>query len=78
MNKNLSQFYNDVCDEIYISLPLFRRTIPRLEFIILPGIISWLLFRKSELKFNNPEFNFTKLSKCDEIHFSCPNSIISM
>ena len=66
-------FTNDVCDEVYIS-----RTIPRLEFNILPGIIGRLLLSKSELKFNNSEFNLTKLPKFDEIYFSCPNSIISM
>ena len=80
MKENVSQFYND---EIYISWPYFEEPYleSRLEFNILPGIISiigWLLFSKSELKFNNAEFNFTKLPKCDEIHFSCPNSIIWM
>ena len=72
-HKMYLTFTNDVCDEVYIS-----RTIPRLEFNILPGIIGRLLFSKSELKFNNSEFNMTKLPKCEKIHFSCPNNIISM
>ena len=59
-HKMYLTFTNDVCDEVYIS-----RTIPRLEFNIRPGIIGRLLLSKSELKFNNSEFNLTKLPKCD-------------
>ena len=58
------------------------KTISRLEFNILPEMISRLLFRKSELKFNfkfnNVEVNFAKLLKCDKIHICCPNSKKSM
>ena len=48
------------------------KNIPRLELNILPGIIGSLLFSKSELKFYNSEFNFSKLPKCDEITFPAP------
>jgi len=51
-HKMYLTFTNDVCDEVCIS-----KTIPRLEFNILPGIIGKLLLSKSELTLIISDYN---------------------
>ena len=63
LNEKLSNFYTKLCDEINISCPILKFTIPLLEFNILSEIIGRLLSSTSELKFNNVKLNFAESQK---------------
>ena len=74
-NEKLSNFYNKLCDEIDISCPILKFTIPLLEFNILSEINGRLLSITSELKFNNVKLNFAESQKCDRINILCLNNL---